>query len=354
MSDFAFLGRLRPLLLAALCLPATLAAQSQEDETDAHGYDKLRIEQEDKLLVPKERVEEVWDYLRRHLCEDKQFLAELDPSFSAKWSEELFHDTYFDTPSMQLYAMKSGVRHRKRENLSNPDDAKSGRELMQIKLNDISSNDLERGEIKYDILKEPRSETAEDRHPMLGRVKPEHRELFKKKLVEIGLDPESMRPILTVRDVRRRVYILKDGKPFMSISHDQASSDLWWGHIEFCEIEPELNEIGFTEADATTRSSMETVLHKVVQDIRTRFPDVQQDLTPKYNKSCDRLAARIPFFHGIVRLGLQNEGQLLLVIGAVGALVVGMTVPPYLRRRRRNKKRPSLPPAPQRQPSAAS
>lgn len=109
-----------------------VARQSQEDEVDAHGHDKVRIEQEDKLLVPTERIEEVWEYLRQRLHEDKAFLAELDPRFTSKWSEELFHDTYFDTPSLQLHAMQSGVRHRRREDLTNPDDAKSGRELLQI------------------------------------------------------------------------------------------------------------------------------------------------------------------------------------------------------------------------------
>ena len=122
--------------IGLLSLIAPLAAQSQEDETDAHGYDKMRIEQEDKLLVPEARKDEVWEYIRTRLTEDKEFLLSLDPKFTSKWSEELFHDTYFDTPSMQLHAMQSGVRHRKRENLTNPDDVKSGRELMQIKLNE--------------------------------------------------------------------------------------------------------------------------------------------------------------------------------------------------------------------------
>src|SRR5688572_26502151 len=247
------------LFLCPLLLSPAFSPQSQEDETDAHGYDKVRIEQEDKLLVPPGMEEEVWEYLRQRLTEDKEFLASLDPKFTASWSEELFHDTYFDTPSMQLYAMKSGVRHRKRENLSNPDDVKSGRQLMQIKLNDISSNELERAEIKFDIDRMPNRNTPEGRHPMLGRVKEEHREPFKERLVGLDLDPKSMREILTVRDIRRRIYLKKDGQSFMSISHDQASAELWWGRAKFCELEPELNEIGFTEADEATRAYMETI-----------------------------------------------------------------------------------------------
>ncbi|MGH7151458.1 MAG: CYTH domain-containing protein, partial [Planctomycetota bacterium] len=270
-------------LAGGLALPVGAFAQSQEDETDAHGYDKLRIEQEDKLLVPAGKVDEVWAFLEERLVRDVDFLRQLDPTFTSTWSEELFHDTYFDTPTLQLHAMRSGVRHRSRVNLSNPADRKSGRQLMQIKRNDISANRLERGEIKFEIEPPQHPNSEEDRHPMLGRVKPEHREPFKQRLAEMGLDPQRMKPILTVRDVRRRVYILRDGKPFMSVSFDQASSDIWWARTAFCEIEPELNEIGFTEADEETRAYMETVLAKVVADIRARFPSITQDLTPKYN-----------------------------------------------------------------------
>jgi hypothetical protein len=297
--------------------------------------------------VPLERVEEVWEYLRQRLHEDKSFLASLDPSFSSKWSEELFQDTYFDTPSMQVYAMKSGVRHRWRKNLTNPDDAKSGRELMQIKQNDISDNDLERAEIKFEIDPRRRSNSPEAQHPMLGRVRKEHRKPFKERLVAMGLDPESMRPVLTVKDIRRRIYLLKDDKPFMSISHDQASSSLWWGSARFCEIEPELNEIGFTEADAETRAYMETVLHRVVQDILTRFPDIQRDLTPKYNKAFDRLEEDVPFLRALVKMGLQDYGSLFAVSGGV-ALVVGIIAVPRLLKGKRTRRQAALQTAPAR------
>jgi hypothetical protein len=132
-----------------------------------------------------------------------------------------------------------------------------------------------------------------------------------------------MKPILTVRDIRRRIYWKLDGKPFMSISHDSASSDLWWGKSELCEIEPELNEIGFTEADAQTRAYMETVLDKVVAEILARFPEIRRDLTPKYNKFVDRLEADVPFLRTLVRTGTQGRDTMfklgaLLLAGVLG------------------------------------
>ena len=314
----------RAISCAAIALACVLPlrAQSQEDETDAHGYDTVRIEQEDKLLVPLELADEVWAFLKQRLVEDTAFVTSLDPSFTASWSEELFHDTYYDTPSMQLYAMQSGVRHRTRENLSNPNDVKSGRELMQIKLNDISENVRERAEIKYDIEHPTEKKSALDAHPLLGIVKPSHRGPFQKRLVDIGLDPLSMKPVLTVVDLRRRVYWKKNGNAFMSISFDQARADVWWAGAKFCEIEPELNEIGFTEADAATRAYMETVLDKVIAEIRARFPAITQDLTPKYNKSFDRIeAGGLPFFRTLVRFGLQGKQGMYVFIGACAVLL---------------------------------
>ena len=304
---------------------SVLLPQSQEDETDAHGYDKLRIEQEDKLFVPLEIADEVWKWLEHRYVEDPEYLKGLDPRFTASWSEELFTDVYFDTPTLQLYDMQSGVRKRKRVNLSNPEDVKSGRELMQIKVNDLSDNVRERGEIKFEIEYPFNPTSEEDRHPMLGVVKPEHREPFKKRLTELGLDPMSMKPVLTVVDTRRRVYLKVDGKAFMSISHDSAQSDLWWGHGQICEIEPELNEIGFTEADAETRAYMETVLDKVVADILTQFPQIQRDLTPKYNKFFDRLEEDVPFLRALVRTGTQSNGY-MYKLGALSLALVGGVV----------------------------
>ena len=301
-----------------------VTAQSQEDETDAHGYDKVRIEQEDKLLVPPDLVDEVWQHLKKRLVDDQEFVRSLDAKFSTSWSEEQFTDTYYDTPDMKMYALKSGVRHRRRVSLSNPEDRKSGRELMQIKLNDISSNELERAEIKFDIEYPRNPSSAIDRHPLLGIVKPEHREPFRERLREIGVDAEVMRPVLTVNDLRRRIYLLRDGKPFMSVSHDQVTSSVWWATTHFCEIEPELNEIGFTEATPEERAYMETVLKRVVGEIESTFPRIQRDLTPKYNKAFERLeAGSLPFFRTLVRTGLQDQDHMYMVLGLVVAALAG-------------------------------
>lgn len=322
------------VVIALLC--AGSASRAEEDDLSASGFDNLRIEQEEKLFVPLEIADEVWSYIESRYVEDKAHLAELDPRFSSSYGVEDFTDVYFDTPGLDLLARQSGVRHRTRVNISNPDDRKSGRELMQMKFNGISENPLERGEVKFGI-EHRRPRTPEDSHPMLGIVKEDHRPLFKKRLVDWGLDPQAMRPVLTVRDMRHRVYVLRDGQPFLSISFDRASSRLLWAETHFVEIEPELNEIAFTDADPQTRRYMESILAAIVGDIRAKYPQIQSNLTPKYNKSFAGLEARIPFLRTLVRLHLHETeafaSALLLALGV--AALAGVVAWQGLSRRQR-------------------
>lgn len=289
----------------------------------AAGFDRMRIEQEEKLLVPDDIAPDVLEFLRRRFVEDRAHLAEIDPRFTASLAVEDFTDVYYDTPQLQLLERGSGVRHRSRVNLSNPDDVKSGRELMQIKVNEISANALERGEIKYSIEHLFRPALPEDSHPMLGIVKASHREAFKTRLRELGLDPHAMRPILTVRDLRSRIYLLRRGRPFMSVSFDQVRVRLLGQEVSFCEIEPELNEIAFTDADEPTRRAMESVLGRVVGEIRATFPTIRSDLTPKYGKSFHRLEERIPMLRWLVRAGLHTM-RAAVDVGLVAAGIAGI------------------------------
>lgn len=277
-------------------------------------YNKLRIEQEDKLLIPLDKAEEVWNFLHDRYVLDSEALKQLDPLLSSYYHEEEFTDTYFDTPDLRLLSMQSGVRHRRRINLTDPDDRKSGRELMQIKLNDISQNILERGEIKFKIKHLITKNSFEDNHPMLGIVKSSQREDFKQRLKSIGLEPLSMQPILTVHDLRKRIYITRDSKPFMSISFDSASASIWWAKTKFVEIEPELNEIVFTEADQETKKYMEAILHKITAEIKQQFPYIETNLTPKYNKSFYSLEAQLPVLRFLVRGNLHTPQSAFAIL----------------------------------------
>lgn len=306
-------------------------AQEEEEtsELSAHGFHVLRVEQEDKLWVPLDKADEVWAFMENRFVKDKEYLKSIDPEFDSYWYLEEFWDTYYDTPTFQLLQKQSGVRHRRRINLSNPEHAKSGRELMQIKINDIDSNSLNRGELKYEIDPPLEPKGPDDQNGMLHLVKPKHRADFKSQLQKLGLDPYTMRPVLTVHDMRSRIYITKNKQPFMSISFDRADTGTWWAKYNFVEIEPELNEIPYTEGAAATRQYMEKVLGQIVGEIRTEFPFIEQNLTPKYNKSFNALKEKLPFFPLLVKTRMNNVyGMLTAVIGvfAVFAFLGYLTV----------------------------
>jgi hypothetical protein len=340
---------MRVVALAALAIPVMTWAQDQDrdqgdDEFEASGYDNVRVEEEDKITVPIDKAEEVWNYLVQRYIEDKAWVRSLDSNLVTRQSVEEFWDTYYDTPSLQLLERKSGVRHRRRINQTNPGDIKSGRELMQVKLNSITDNPLARGEIKYGIEYPERIEDLEDRHPMIGIVQRSHRKDFKKRLADLGLDPVSMRPILTVRDVRSRVYLGRFGKSFMSISFDRAGAELWWAKARFVEIEPELNEIIFTEASPEMRAHMEGILESIVDDLHRQFPFLTRDLTPKYNKSFQILASQIPGLRLLVAVNLHQRSGLIGLSVAAALLVAALGYGGYRLVGRRAQ--PPLKPAP--------
>lgn len=241
------------------------------------------------MSLPVEKIETVWNDLQNRYLHDPKALKELGPSFECHFSIEDFTDTYFDTPSRQILQTNGGIRHRKRTNLTNPDDPKSDRELIQVKIDNISENPLERGELKFKVKYYQKIKTPEDLHPLLGLIKRRQRSEFKDELKKLGLEPEAVKPILTVHDQRRRLYMTKDGQAFLSISVDHVRSDANGKTVEFAEVEPELNEITFTNASPKTRAYMEQINSKVIQDLTSRFPFLQRDLTPKYKKSYDRL-----------------------------------------------------------------
>ncbi len=282
--------------LASFFMSGNASEAQQVGKLSANVEQSVRLENEDKLAIPLEKSGEVWNYLQKHYVEDIAGLAALDPKFSSYSSDEYFVDTYFDSSDLQMLKRQSGVRHRQRTNETNPDDRKSGRELVQVKLKDINDNDLVRGELKFQVEYPTRIKSADDAHPLIGLVTRSERERFKETIRGLGLDPYGMKPIVTFEQHRKRVYLLRSEKPFLSFSLDEVTATRFWANISFTELEPELNEITYTEADVVTRKYMEDVNAKIIEEILKTFPYVHRDLTPKYGKVFSHLGNKLGFF----------------------------------------------------------
>jgi hypothetical protein len=310
------------LLVLLLCATSSRASKEADEEfSSAGGYDTLRIEQEDKISVPPDKAAEVWEYMEATYIRDQSALKRWGSGFSSYASIEDFVDVYYDTPSLQILARRGGVRHRSRANITNPLDRKNNRQLMQVKINDISTNTLNRGELKYPIRQSVVDGTAPDGLPMLQMVKRSQRGLLRAQIVSQGLDPDTIHPILAVYDRRKRLYIQCDGKPFVSVSLDHAFSRRFWAKASFCEIEPEINEIPYTEGDAATRAFLEKVNTEIIEDLRRRFPYLERNLTPKYCKAFYGLEKKVPFLRAWIRLdAMARNGGITLALVSFTAL----------------------------------
>jgi len=257
--------------------------QSNGDKQD-YIFDQLRIENEDKIVVPYDKVNEISDYLITRYIKTDKFLKEINSNLIASSSTEEFTDIYYDTPDLAILANSGGVRYRQRLNLTDPNDKKSGKELMQIKINNVSSDKLSRGELKFDIEHLTNKISSDDKHQMIGLVKNSQREDFKTVLKDLGFEPYSMKPIINIKDYRQRIYFSYNNEDFVGISLDQVTAERDGRVGYFAEIEPELNEVAFTEGDDAKRQLMKEIQDRIVGDLMTKFPYLYQDLAPKYTK----------------------------------------------------------------------
>src|SRR5262245_34313739 len=315
--------RLR-LLPAAAAVALSLTARAQEDPTgefSAHGDNIVRIEDEVKLRVPQDEVEVVWQWLIERYG-DCSWLDRDGHKFKSTLGDERFADTYYDDPSLNLLLRNSGVRQRQRDVVSGSAAAKDGRALLQIKLNRDDPTGLARSEIKFKVDPPAELRTVEDHHAMLGLVGRKERAAVKARFQEIGLDPLAMRPLLTVEQVRRRVYIADGEGALATVTLDQCTCTDYGTDLHWTEIELELNEIRFTESKPEFRTWMKSVQTAIQQDLQAKFPAIVQDQTPKYTKAflaveqCTWMPLRT-----MVRWGVTPAGLFALAAG-LGLLIL--------------------------------
>jgi hypothetical protein len=268
---------------AALFFIAPLFGQSSE--FDAGDFNVMRIENEIKLSVPNEIADSVWQYLLARYDNETGFLKEIDDKFSTKVAEDLFIDQYYDNKEMELLDRQYGVRHRSRYVLTNTNDRKHGRQLIQIKINDIGGSELNRAEYKYEVKYYGKPDIALDIHPFFNKIIREQRGPIAERLAEYGVDAYSLFPTIRLEQLRKRVYVSYGGVSFATMTLDHVTANFAGKQEYFVELELELNEIGYTLGDSTQRAKMEAINEQIKGDILATFSSIEQDQTPKYNKA---------------------------------------------------------------------
>ncbi len=280
----------------------------------------MRIENEIKITIPIEDFNEIYSYLQDNYNTENFFLHKMDSNFSVTFAEDLIIDQYYDNEKMQLLNGRDGIRHRKRSVLSNPEDEKHGRELMQIKIDSVGDNPLSRGEIKYKVKHYRKKEAEFDSHDFLGVIDREDRYRAILELKRFGIEPLDLFPTIKIEQNRKRVYVSYEQNPLMTVTLDSVTSTYKRETSTFIELELEINENLYTQSDSIKRQELESYSTMIFEDLKTNFPKIKQDQTPKYNKAFAQLNitefTKPKNYVGIIILGLFC-GIVLVIISIV-------------------------------------
>lgn len=275
----------------------SFALHQQQHEASGYGADSARIDSQVTFRIPNGQAGAVYEYLKGKYVGQTGILAEQFPGINlhgqAMSDVSIFTDEYYDTPALDLYKTRNSARHRTRVNTTNPQDRKSGRELVQMKVTPPDRFDL-RNEYKYKVKHNKKQRTPDDMHPLISLISMSQRADFKKVFTDAGFDPVSLKHVFTIQQTRSRGYFNWDDTNIMSFSVDEGSADVLWAKGTFASVDLGLVEIAYTEADEAKRQKMWAIRDAIIADLLVRFPDLEQTTNSKYGIVLLQLMEQIP------------------------------------------------------------
>lgn len=245
------------------------------DFSRAQAPAAARLETEYKLAVPAGQDGVLWQFLSTAYAAR---LRSMGPQWETALGEEIFVDRYFDDAAQTLLRARAGLRHRRRF-----ENGQLKKQLVQLKITDDKAGML-REELKFKPV-----EGADENTPLAELPRPADRARLDSALATLHVQLADLSPALTLGQRRRRLYLRFDGNDFATITLD-SSYHLGPQTASFTEIEAELNEKRFTGASPAERARMQQVLTDIKHDLLQKFPALQQDQRPKYNKLAALLA----------------------------------------------------------------
>ena len=243
--------------------------------SDLYSQQYGRIESEYKLSVPKSQKEEVWEFLQSKFLQSETIIS--GKELIGNKSSEKFIDQYFDTPDKILSKNKTGIRFRKRY----IEDALV-KELIQLKLPQDSSG-LSRTEIKFEPKKNKSVDDLWARHPFLKHIRRSDRESINFHISHLLIKVEQLQPAISLVQLRDRIYLSDTLGSIATITLDKVNN-MSFPFQGFVEMEIELNEIRYTEANSDEKNAMDKIREELKSIINNAFQDMNVDQTPKYNK----------------------------------------------------------------------
>lgn len=312
--------------------PANLSVEQAQHGARGFGADSARVDSQITLRIPDGQADQVYEYLKEKYVGKSDFLSDQFPAGHLRGQDmsdsSVFTDVYYDTPTLALHANKNSCRHRTRVNTTHPEDRKSGRSLVQMKVTPPGEFTL-RNELKYEVEQDPQDR---ERHPLLRLISRKLRDDFRRVYTDAGIDPYSLEHVFTIQQTRRRGYVNWDATNIFSFSVDEGSARVLWAKGSFASVDLGLVEIAYTEGDEARRKLMWDVRDAVIADLRAKFPGLEQNSDSKYSLVLEQIVAQLPMLPWILRSGLSpNQAAvalLLAIVAATGSVVVA------LRRRR--------------------
>lgn len=251
-------------MFLVLCLHASLVV--------AQG----RLESEYKLAIPNDQVDEVWNYLQHTFGQAAVDLGGIQ--LHGKSATEIFIDRYFDVEDGRFSEAEISLRHRKRFV-----DGQLIKQLIQLKT-PHSEDKVIRKEIKFEADDNKQTTDAHARHAFLKHLKYADKERMAYHLSPYDVRPDELQAALKLKQKRQRIYLSDEaGESFATLTLDEVQHASF-PFQTFAELELELNEIRYTEADDQGRTEMEKVNSEIKNRLFGKFPMLKVDQRSKYRK----------------------------------------------------------------------
>jgi hypothetical protein len=248
------------------------------------SYGQARIESEYKISVPNEQQEAVWSFLQSTFVHNAEGI--LPENISTEIATEIFYDTYFDDTQETLLNYQAGARYRERyvqDSLI--------KTLLQLKVPTLDELGIARKEHKFSPETNFDINDRTGLHPFLRHIKQKDVNDVDLILGQFGTTSRKMQESIKLKQVRRRIYISDPEGALMTFTMDEVSA-FHFPYTQFVELELELNEVRYTDADFVEQAKLEKMNAKAKDAIFIQFENIEQDQTPKYNKMHAALSAQ--------------------------------------------------------------
>jgi len=234
-----------------------------------------RLENEYKLSIPQEDVENLWKYLQDEFCKDKLTIE--GHILKGVKSVEKFKDVYYDNEALDLIKYNIGLRYRKRYK----DDVLL-KILIQLKT-PYSLDAVVRNEFKF----EPDSKKNTDinaRHSLLKHIDKSSLESLEFELSPYKVRPKDLAESVNLVQVRSRIYLSDtEGESVATLTLDEVSN-YFFPYQSYAEMELEINEVRYTNAQEAEKKMLTDINEFLKSNIQSKFVNLEIDQRPKYNK----------------------------------------------------------------------